>query len=223
MLQNPEVTNELSESDEESGDEAVGSAHSDPLSTANLGVLFQLIDRVIDCLFDLSIAIRNPATRTLRPSKYKSIDVSPYLMRNKLLPPPDVETSETRFQPAEALIERLAFANLERQFFAYQERHHEKLQKEDKADSTDFLESHSQTAVTKYVEKGLHTNDDTSLYAPSEASCATIGDGQLSLLFPPLPKEASDSKYFECQFCYEILAVANTREWRYDTTNSQKP
>jgi hypothetical protein len=222
MIENPKTADELSDSSEDTDHEQMGDVASNQPSTDHLGFLFQHMDRVLDCLFDLSIAIRNPATRTLRTSKYTTIDISPYRqhdidhVRNKLLPISEAQTPETRCRAPGFLVERLAFANLERrQFFIYQQRHHEKLQQEQEKD---FPESHSQTTATKYNRKDVRENDDIgSLYAASDASCVTTGDGQPSLSFPPLPIDASDSKYFECPYCYEMLAVSNTREWRYGT------
>lgn len=174
------------------------------------------IDHLIDCLFDLSITIRNPATRGLRPSKYSSIDVSAYWsyelehVRQKLLSLPRADDSAPHYLPSQPLIERLAAANLERrQYLMYQTQHHEKLEAQE-----NVSELRSQTTATEYVEKGAFGGDYASSYAPSEVSCVSVGDGKVQLAFPPLPKESTDHKYFECPYCYELLALTTTLEWR---------
>lgn len=207
--------------DDASRPEGEGSSGLQPSSTdallTNLAPVIKHIDHLLDCLFDLSITIRNPTTRGLRPVKYSSIDVSGYWsyelehVRYKLLALPGTEDLQS-YRPSEAFIERLARGNLERrQYFMYQTQHHEKLQHEIEENA---LESQSQTTATEYVEKGSIEGDCALSYAPSEASCVGVVDGQQKLAFPPLPHEAADQPYFECPYCYELLAITTTLEWR---------
>ena len=183
----------------------------------NLAPVIKHISHLINGLFDLSITIRNPATRGLQPARYSSIDVSGYWpyelehIRYKLLQLAEADELPP-YRPSEALIERLARGNLERrQFFMYQTQHHERLQREVGQNAS---ESQPQTTATEYLGKKSTEGDRASSYAPSDASCVSVVDGQQKLAYPPLPKEAADQMYFECPYCYEVLAITTTLEWR---------
>lgn len=202
------------------------------------------IKEIIACLYELSIALRNPVPRD-RILKLASIDVShfeEYDMRH---------VEEIFPQAGSFLIRRLGKANTKRrQVFKYLESHHRKLAH----NIDDPLSMKAPTVIvddrptkerSKHVEgSGTRSNIETSIseFATTLNTQTTIatftednGDmidehDQLqsetssaasevhgeggTLQVPKLPEKALDGQPFECPYCYEIIKVFSAISWR---------
>ncbi|KAK5996436.1 hypothetical protein PT974_01770 [Cladobotryum mycophilum] len=169
------------------------------------------INEVINCLFRLSVSIRNPAPRDLF-MKSAATETSHF---------EEFDISHVRSKFARAdnnVIERLGKAiSRRRQYFKYRELHHEKLaQGIDSAESQDEGQStvsssipqNLKTTHPKTVVQGHDFDDNGSLttYAPS-----SMDPEQLRIL--PLPKDAHKGP-FECPLCFTMVEIASHDSWK---------
>jgi len=175
---------------------------------------------VVDCLFRLSMSIRNSIPHD-RFRKENLINTSHFEAS-------DISHVHDIFPSAPDLVkERLGRAiSRRRQFFKYRELHHNKLAHgvddpgctEDAGVSTmassippelKFGGMTSQTAETNVLDED---GGSESSWTDTTCGFSALGLGGKKPKIPPLPKEAGD-RPFECPFCYTIISATTTKAW----------
>jgi hypothetical protein len=200
------------------------------------------INNTVTCLYDLSIAIANPAPRD-RLEKCASIDVSFYHQN-------DIDHVSNKFPVAEDyLVNRLGKANSKRrQLLQYYERHHKRvagqsrtpaqadeLQNFDDLYSESLADTANQTVTTistfmpvegsmaigqevgktaPYVNVGL--DDEPDFDTRSVTSYASSIGNADRLRVPPPPNEeiAFEGIPFECPYCFSLVKVEGQQSWK---------
>ncbi|KAF8253586.1 hypothetical protein K440DRAFT_656809 [Wilcoxina mikolae CBS 423.85] len=137
------------------------------------------ISHVITCLYEFSIAIKNPVPRD-RLEKCKSIDVSAYLFF-------DIQHVSNKFPGAEKyLVERLGKANTtRRQLLKYNERHHSKI-----AGYGDQAASRLLDLVAHEPRTTSHNDDDGNsarIKAPATIAGTMMTQTTVSVYIPRRP------------------------------------
>ncbi|KAI1429727.1 hypothetical protein F5Y12DRAFT_333535 [Xylaria sp. FL1777] len=185
------------------------------------------IGDIIGCLLRLSVSIRNPAphdhfmsSKFIDTSYFEEYDVE------------HVKAKLPRVNPA--LARRLGKAiSQRRQYFKYREAHHHKLNagldldsKRSVAGAQSTIASSIPTAL-KDGEKshpafGQLNEEERSNSGASQTSYASSGPESGRLKIPPLPKQAGDGP-FECLFCYMMISVSTTIQWRKHVNADLRP
>ncbi|KAK1775129.1 hypothetical protein QBC45DRAFT_480854, partial [Copromyces sp. CBS 386.78] len=209
-------------SDDEDSD-SDGSEAQAPSGLTELSQIISESSEIINCLFRLSVSIHNPAPHD-RFRRSAMTDTSAYVAF-------DIAHIRHKFPSAnQAIIEQLGKANsFRRQFFRYREEHHRKLgqglpnEDEEKA-GFDDTKTIGVTTVASSLPQHLKTSntdgsafedcDSRSEAALTETSFApsSAPDGRRSRV-PSMPEEAENGP-FECPFCYRMISVETTKEWR---------
>ncbi|KAI0505729.1 hypothetical protein F5B22DRAFT_494797 [Xylaria bambusicola] len=185
------------------------------------------INDIIGCLLRLSVSIRNPAPHDHFMSS-KFIDTS-YFEEY------DVEHVKAKFPHIElALAIRLGKAiSQRRQYFKYRKAHHEKLNAGLDLD-LGRSEAGAQSTIASSIPTALKDNENShpafsrldeeeeSNSGASQTSYATSGPESGRLKIPSLPKQASDGP-FECPFCYMIISVSTTIQWKNHVIADLRP
>lgn len=203
-------------SDGDSGSQAPESDGSGEEITDSMELDQILADIIecLDCLFRLSVSIRNPAPHD-RFRQSKETDTSTYEHY-------DIQYVGEKCPQAadERILERLGKANsLRRQYFKYRKRHHEKLssglegEKTDDGKTSTVASSLPQNLKEPDDTQGVNDQDEISDSGRTETSYGSrvAADG---VMMPPLPPLAAAGP-FECPFCYLIVSTPTTRSWRY--------
>jgi hypothetical protein len=202
------------------------------------------INNTVTCLYNLSIAIANPAPRD-RLEKCASIDVSYYYQH-------DIEHVSHKHPVAEEyLLTRLGKANSKRrQLLQYYERHHKGVAEHlrmpaqanephtfDNLDSESLVYSTNQTVATTStnvpvagtmavaigrdvdeiasdVNDGLE--DEPDFDTRSVTSYASSVGNPDRLRVPPPPNEdgAFEGIPFECPYCFSLVKVEGQQSWK---------
>lgn len=213
-------------SDDDDSDLDCDDSESEPPSdVTELSQLLSEVSEIVNCLFRLSVSIHNPAPhdRFRRAASTYTSQFEGY----------DINHIRAKFPSADQRItEQLGKANsFRRQFFKYREEHHERLAHglpgEDKEhperDDTKTvgvttvawsLPDHLKTYSSNTDGSTLEDFDTRSEAARTETSFASSSapDGGKSKM-PSMPEEAGNGP-FECPFCYRMITVENTKEWR---------
>ena len=165
--------------------------------------IFVEILEVINCLYRLSMSIRNP-TGTERYVKSAHIDTSFY-------EPYDVEHVRQLFpQAREYLIERLGKAvSRRRQYLKYREAHAAKLAQH--LGEKDTANALSETTASALLVSSVIQEDAKSI--TSEASGATSVGSVQKARMPSMPQAARKQQPFECPHCRTIECVRDTNSW----------
>ncbi|KAK1836523.1 hypothetical protein QBC39DRAFT_338304 [Podospora conica] len=185
--------------------------------TTELDQLSTDIGEVIDCLFRLSVSIRNPAPHDrFKRSVWTDTATLAHF---------DIAHVRERLVDVDAgMIERLGRANAHRrQYFRYREQHHEKLARgideahltttDDAVTSTIASSIPQQMKAVESIGEASVLDEDKSSTGWTEttiASSLVAGDRPR---IPPPPKESS-SRPFECPYCYMMISATTTLAWR---------
>ena len=201
------------------------------------------IKEIVNCLYELAIAIRNPLPRD-RLLKSAEIDVSHFVQWDVR----HVEHKVPRASPE--LIRLLGRANSRRrQLFKYRQRHHSKLSHKvdhpsilgasmpvfvtDQASRPDMRQDrnegatcvvqsgpntiattmNTQTTVATFLETDEEVLVDDQLSETSSA-VSEVPDEQSTLQVPAPPKNALDGEPFECPYCFEMMKISSAIHWR---------
>ncbi|KAK0743628.1 hypothetical protein B0T18DRAFT_392370 [Schizothecium vesticola] len=203
-------------------EEGVGEAVNEA-STTELGQISGDISEVIDCLFRLSVSIRNPAPHDMfKRSMWTDTAEQAHFY---------VEHVRERFRDAdEDLTSRLGRANAHRrQYFRYREQHHEKLARGiDEAHLATADDAMTDTIASSIPQQmkidGLtgEANQEPDVIDEDKASTGWTETTVASSLvagdrdrprIPPLPKDAA-GRPFECPYCYMMISATTTPAWR---------
>ncbi|KAK3388381.1 hypothetical protein B0T20DRAFT_365211, partial [Sordaria brevicollis] len=224
---------------EHSDDSDSDSDSDDPEAQASSDAteLSQIIveaSEIINCLFRLSVSIHNPAPHD-RFRRSALTDTSHFEAF-------DTAHIRHKFPSAdEGIVKQLGKANsFRRQFFRYREEHHQKLARglPDEREDTEqpgrddtktvgvttvasSLPQHLKTA--NFDGPGLESCDARSEAGRTETSFApsSVLDGGRSRI-PSMPEEAGRGP-FECPFCYRMVQVDTTQEWRKHVLGDLRP
>jgi len=216
-------TGERTPWDQEISDESLGDnvGHDFPPIPPDLTELTQIftdVSEIVDCLFRLSISIRNAPPH----DRFKKA----HLIGTSHFEASDIRHVHEVFPSAtDPVVELLGKAiSRRRQFFKYRELHHSKL-----AYGLDDLETTEDTGVST-VASSLHAEMKSGFVDPENAetdilledgasesswtdtiySSSALGDTDSKI--PPLPKDAGE-RPFECPFCFTIVSATSTRAW----------
>jgi len=232
--------------------ESTASGNGD--GTSDLIFALSDITNIISCLYNLSVAIRQPIPRD-RLLKYAEIDLTHYEFY-------DNQHVLEKFPLAKPfLIKRLGNANTQRrQYFRYRLLHHEKIAKDVdrpsgiirsqklKNDVPISRAEGDQEVATKHLSQGkpktatvvtaARTTTTVSIVLKSTMPPSPLDNieiesdgGQTATSFgtmmetatvkelqvpdPPNLNNALSGNVFECPYCYYLVAVKNTKAWRY--------
>lgn len=176
------------------------------------------IGDIIGCLLRLSISIRNPAPHDHFMSS-KFIDTSHFEEY-------DVEHVKAKLSHVTpTLANRLGKAiSQRRQYFKYRETHHQKLAARQDLDSKKSEVGVQSTVASSipialkdgeggYPAFGRLDEEEISNSGASQTSYATSGPQSGRLKMPSLPNQAYDGP-FECPFCYMMISVSTTIQWK---------
>ncbi|KAK0652556.1 hypothetical protein B0T16DRAFT_103017 [Cercophora newfieldiana] len=176
------------------------------------------ITEMLDCLFRLSVSIRNPAphdrfkrTTRVNLSHYEYFDISH--VREAIPTIPD------------AYAERLGRAiTRRREYFAYRESHHRRLahglEGADPDDDAAAAESTIASSIPNHLRlKGagwagqtVIDEDKMSETAGTETTVDSMFAAGERGKIPPLPRDAHE-RPFVCPFCRDMISATTTRAW----------
>ncbi|KAK3946401.1 hypothetical protein QBC46DRAFT_276311, partial [Diplogelasinospora grovesii] len=210
-----------------SGDEHSSSAAGSDTSGSDteLGQILGGITVIIDCLFRLSVEIRNPAPHD-RFRQSKLTDTSHY-------EPFDIQHVQTKFPNLDREIaERLGKAiSRRRQYFKYREMHHARLS-HGLILETSAIEIIPVSTIASSIPEALKQdtsfdpralNDDAaSDNGVSQTSYATSVATQDELRVPPMPPGAHNGP-FECPFCYMMIVASSRSSWKRHVFRDLRP
>ncbi|KAI1121420.1 hypothetical protein F5Y10DRAFT_282497 [Nemania abortiva] len=192
---------------------------------SELDQLTKEIADAISNLLRLSMSLRNPAPHDrFMSTEYAKVR---YFEAN------DKAHVEAKFPKADqSLIIRLGQAlSQRRQYFRYRESHHEKLARglfdpgRPEADAQSTVASSIPLAMrvpgTNPVFGELD-EDERSDTGFSQTSFATTAPDSERLRIPPLPKK-SDKGPFECPFCFMLIFVKSTHQWKKHVLRDLRP
>jgi hypothetical protein len=175
------------------------------------------VTEVIDCLFRLSVSIRNPAPhdRFKRANWVDKIHFEQFDVAHVREAIPSVATAHA---------ERLGKAiTRRRQYFAYRQSHHKKL-----AHGLEGAPAGEDAAIASTVASSipqyLKTTESRGLGVIDEDMASETGWTETTIgsalepgerpKIPPLPDEGYE-RPFECPFCYTMISATTTRAWTY--------
>ena len=175
---------------------------------------------IIDCLFQMSMLVRNPAPHDLRLGS-KDPEVAAF-------EPHDYNHVRKRYPRADdALVKRLSNAiTLRRKYLKYRERHAMKLRQgiENVGQVVHSLQDVKEGGT---VREGTEiTNNAATDFDPDVASddnASDLGVSQTSytptpidrgnITIPPAPKSSLRGVPFECPYCFHVITVSGSRSW----------
>ncbi|KZM26695.1 metal ion binding [Ascochyta rabiei] len=200
-------------SDSESEPSDDETSNPDLQGNTELKQLYASTKTTVTSLMRISMAIREPALN----SQSRSIDKSHFQQH-------DIQHVQNKFPSAPGyLTERLGHAiSSRRQYLAYRETHHEKLTKGiDKlgleAARSEFTTN--STEATRLQRTGSFNILDDDNDTASQTSYATSINATVRA--PKLPKEAREKDYYDCPFCFALIAIHTTAAWKlYDSRHA---
>ncbi|KAI1365124.1 hypothetical protein F5Y08DRAFT_304936 [Xylaria arbuscula] len=191
---------------------------------SEMAQLTREIDDTIANLLRLSVSLRNPAPHDhFMSTEYANAGYSEAYKAHV----------EAKFPKAsQILISRLGQAlSKRRQYFNYREAHHAKLasglfdSEQSEAGAPTTVAS-SVPAAMRDLKTGIGfgrlDEDEHSDAGYSQTSFATTAPETDRLSIPPLPKRADDEP-FECPFCFMIISVTSTRQWKGHVLRDLRP
>lgn len=165
----------------------------------------------IDCLFDMSVAIRKPA-KLDRLIGIKKAQWGPYSQY-------DLQHVESKFpRSSRDLSEKLSAAlTLRRGVLKYYETHRQKYASginrifED-GEGESVAKSHIESSVAPATEYNSHNFDTRSISGQSNRSMGSLiaADRPLHI---PVPSNLFERKPFECPYCHYLLDTYNVRDF----------
>ncbi|KAI0438564.1 hypothetical protein F4803DRAFT_565160 [Xylaria telfairii] len=192
---------------------------------SELGQLTKEIADIIGNLLRLSMSLRNPAPHDrFMSTEYAKVH---YFEAN------DKAHVEAKFPRAsKTLTARLGQAlSRRRQYFRYRESHHEKLARG--LFDSGRSEAGAQSTVASSIPLAMRDpgaapvareldEDERSDTDFSQTSFATTIPGSEHLRIPPLPKKSHDG-LFECPFCFMLISVSSTYQWKKHVLHDLRP
>jgi hypothetical protein len=181
-------------------------------SASELDEVYSGIQKLLECLFQLSMRIRRPALRdkVLGRRKDDSTDFEDFDRRH----------IRDKFPEAsDVLVDRLTTAiSKRRSNLKYFERHHTKLGKgievPDNSAGDESATFYSSTIATTFRENQLDAIDKAPIsYASVTSYAPSLFSGDSHVTIPPVPPESADGSPFECPYCYLIITVSSPRDW----------
>lgn len=193
-------------------DVAPGPARTNGAPETELQQLHRSTVGIIRCLLQLTMVIRNPAQHSLLTDT-QSPDIAAF-------EPFDVDHVRNKYPAAsEILVHRLGLAlTRRRKLLRYRERHHAKLSRVIELDKS--LEAGENTSVlsgtlaTDFQDFNAAHDPDSSTSQASGTSFASSLWTPGSTTIPEPPDNAIGGQPFQCPYCYYIITIENTREWR---------
>lgn len=186
------------------------------------------VSEMLDCLFRLSVSIRNPAphdrfkrTARVNLSHYENFDIAHVREAVPSIPPEYAE------RLGKAITRR-------REYFAYRESHHRKLaQGIDGANPDDdtaaaestvasSIPNHLRLTGTEPTEQIVIDEDKMSETAGTETTVDSMFAAGERGRIPPLPLDAHE-RPFVCPFCKDMISATTTRAWAYVSLPTCRP
>ncbi|KAI0438667.1 hypothetical protein F4803DRAFT_534152 [Xylaria telfairii] len=201
-------------------------AFPDMLEDAQVLEALEDVADIIGCLLRLSVSIRNPAphdhfmsSKFIDTSHFEEYDVEH--VKAKLL----------HIQPT--LAHRLGKAiSQRRQYFRYREAHHQKLnagldvtsKRSEVGASTmaSSIPNALKDSGSSHPEFSRLEEEDMSDSCGSHTSYATSSPQSGRLKIPSLPEQARNGP-FECPFCYMMISVSTTIQWKKHVSADLRP
>ncbi|KAG7005773.1 hypothetical protein G7Y79_00018g045800 [Physcia stellaris] len=193
-------------------DVAPGPARTDGAPETELQQLHRSTVAIIRCLLQLTMVIRNPAQHSLL-TETQPPDIAAFK-------PFDVDHVRNKYPAAsEILVHRLGLAlTRRRKLLRYRERHHAKLSRgielgrsSETGENASLLSS---TLATNFQDFNAAHDPDSSTSQASGTSFASSLWTPGSTTIPEPPDNAIGGQPFQCPYCYYIITIENTREWR---------
>ncbi|RWA11649.1 hypothetical protein EKO27_g3447 [Xylaria grammica] len=192
---------------------------------SELGQLTKEIADAIGNLLRLSISLRNPAPH----DRFMSTEYA----KARYFEASDKSHVEAKFPKAnQTLIVRLGQAlSQKRQYFRYRESHHEKLSHGlfDSGRSDAGVQSTVASSIPSAMRAleavpvfGELDDDERSDADFSQTSFATTAPDSERLRIPPLPRQSQDGP-FECPFCFMLISVSSTLQWKKHVLGDLRP
>ena len=184
---------------------------SNPDEPSEMAQMLDSVATMINCLFQMSILIRNPAKHDVRRESYRS-EISAFA-------PYDCNHVREKFPKAnEVLVARLGTAiTNRRKYLSYRERHAAKLKQglSGKSSGLDTVTigGLSDTIATDPQQRNIDFDDHASTSGVSQTSYAPTLKGRGTITIPPAPKASHNGEPFECPFCYHIIALDRGHSW----------
>ncbi|GAB1314686.1 hypothetical protein MFIFM68171_04896 [Madurella fahalii] len=181
------------------------------------------IMEVVDCLFRLSVAIRNPAPHDrLKRVPRLSLSALAYFDRSHV-------REKFRLAP-EDMVEKLALANSRRrQYLEYRKSHHETLAQG--LESGVIGDTDSSTVASSIPhqfkdghDKGYESPDEDTRSRSdwSDTSYASSLTATGKPKVPPLPAAASLGP-FQCPYCFMMISISTEYAWRQHVFSDLRP
>ena len=166
------------------------------------------VANIIDCLYQMSMLVRNPARHsvfaTYQPDDGMSFE--PY----------DKSHVAHKFPAAEpTIVSRLALAiTSRRRYLRHRSRHHEKLSQGIDSDEN-AGSSVSETIATKVnlQENKFDDRSSESGFSGTSYSSSLLNDNNPGTSIPSLPKESKRRRPFECPYCFFMVSTYDLRSW----------
>ncbi|KAJ5977108.1 hypothetical protein N7501_000450 [Penicillium viridicatum] len=180
-------------------------------STTEVQEIHQSLVKTIDQLYQMSMIIRKPAQHD-RLVGTKKMDSEPFQFWAK-------QHTSSKYPNADALaIDRISSAMArQRAILKYRERHHAKLSQGIVSESDSKSTILSETVVTDvFKEIPGQPSDMASDAGVSETSYGGTlleGTGADAPKIPPIPKNGTGKRPFECPYCFYIITVRDRRAW----------
>jgi hypothetical protein len=194
-----------------------------PLETDDQTELSQIsssTSEMLDCLFRLSVSIRNPAQHDrfkkaarVNLSHYENFDIAHVREAVPMIP--------------SAYAERLGKAiTRRREYFAYRESHHRKLAQgiegANPDDNATVVESTVASSIPNHLrltgadlaEQIVIDEDRRSETTGTETTVDSMFAAGERGKIPPLPRDAHE-RPFVCPFCKDMISATTTRAWAY--------
>ncbi|TGJ79453.1 hypothetical protein E0Z10_g9300 [Xylaria hypoxylon] len=192
---------------------------------SELSQLTKGIADAIGNLLRLSISLRNPAPHDrFMSTEYAKVR---YFEAN------DKAHVGAKFPKlSQTIIMRLGQAlSQKRQYFRYRESHHDKLARG--LFDSGRSEAGAQSTVASSIPLAMRNpgsvpvfgeldEDERSDTGFSQTSFATTAPDSGRLRIPPLPKKSHDGP-FECPFCFMLISVSSTHQWKKHVLSDLRP
>ncbi|PKY03643.1 hypothetical protein P168DRAFT_304997 [Aspergillus campestris IBT 28561] len=187
---------------------------SEEESQTYLQGIYSSLHEVVNCLFQLSVVIRQPAQHD-RVTKIKRWDV-------QMWEPIDQKHIRDKYPEIHAdLADRLGRAiSHRRAVLRYNERHRQKLSHglgeilDEDLDSSQTSSIPSNTNTLEYRDNPVVSIDSDSRSINTQTSYAdSTFQSETKITVPPLPSESEGGTPYECPYCFYIISIFNHHSW----------
>ena len=171
---------------------------------------------ILDCLYETSMLIRQPAQTDFTAASRKGF-------KSHYGPYDKAHVRGMHPKTDEQTVDRLGYAITQRRnYLDYRSRHHAKLKKGIEPLST--VDDLSDTVATDFITSAKDDGDMESqsiITSTSYASSFVEGHGKATV--PPPPRDAIIGKPFECPYCWFLINVKNRQSWTRHVLKDIKP